>query len=474
MGFATGYQAGIRTPSPYDDILDRAQRERESERTAGIQQYVAQTGRMRFEAGESRLDREARTRTSRTAGAPSIRAGGAEDFYSYYPSDRPRPAAEKEALDRAAAEKISARKAGVSQYKAETGRITAEAGAESVRTATGISKEGAAFKAQKRDWFKKKKKDQDLYDNATSEILMGNVDAASEYFLQHFADVKGIDLKGTSDPTKNVLAIQKILGEIPKITKTENGVSILFPGKQEPAEFSTETFMGQYWGPQNPKHRTQTLEEAAEVKKTEAETREIGRPKGLSEKDALAREKFEFEKRKTMIDYPELATGEIAKDYYGGPADSAEVSIPTPGPGERLQYNKTTRQYRVVPMAGGGGGAIKKTGITKGPADLEKIKRSSADIKAYLDAHPIEQAAQPVPPRTGVKEPTPMPPAPTPNVSAGVAPDRGEATFTNVDIARKIGEVGGAGIDYFRTGMDEATGLFQEAAARRTEDNYAF
>ena len=436
MAFATGYQTGLNVPNPYTAIMDRRQRERESARTAGIQQYAAQTGRMRLGVEEKRADSDRAQREMESARTAGIQKDAAESL--------------------AEARK---RTAGISQQQADTARFSAESAAEERKSKTQLASE-------QREWVKSQKKDQDEYDEATRAILRGDYDAASRFFIQHAADVEGIDLKGTTNPYENALAVQKLLSRTPKITKTEKGVSILYPGTDAPQEYSPQTFMGEFWGPQNPKHRTQTIKEAAETRKVEAETRKIERG-DLSEKDRLAREKFAFEKKKALIDYPELAGAGIdAGIDAGGPADSAQIDIPA---GHKLQRNRRTGATRVVPIVGGGGGIVKPVGADNTQTDIEKITQFNDELKQYLDTHPIEQAARPVPERTGVVEPTA-------NVSTGIAsPQTGFTppeykTITSGDISGVVR----SGISRLGQGMDEATMRLQEAADRRSEYNYNF
>ncbi len=450
MGLGSAYQAGLKVPNPFDAILDRKQKERESARTAGIRQYEAKTGRMRLgmEEGktarateEARLSREAKeTIAARTAGI--------------YQSSI-------ESADVARRANV-----GINRFQAETSRMTAGSAAEERKSRAKTAKLTASQKTEKYEWDRAQRKDQAAYDSATAAIARGDYGPAERFMLEHAASIEGIDLKGTTNPFENALAVQKILGKIPKFTKTAEGVSVLYPGETTPQGYSKETFMGELWGPQNPKGRTQAL------KKDE-----------LSEAEKLAREKWDIEKQIKMTDYPGLITGaaeKIGAGYDGGPADSTVIDglQQLIGQGAVVKKNPATGKDvivmpdgRQIPMPGGPppGPIPEQAGITPSPtqtgvaqpSDLEQIKAYQKQLGQYLDATPIELSRQPVNPRTGIKG--------TPNVS-GIETDQGDPIFTAGDVA----DWGRAGIDRFGRGMDEATRRLQEAADKRRQQSYSF
>jgi hypothetical protein len=119
-----------------------------------------------------------------------------------------------------------------------------------------------------------------------------------------------------------------------------------------------------------------------------------------------------------MTPYQE-ATVDLKKrtfeEDYGVQYDSESAGAPQAiPPGHKMQRNRNTGETRFVPISGGGGvGVAKPAGAADTQTDLQKIEAFQSQLGAYLDSHPVEQAAQPPPSRTGVKEPTA-------NVSTGV------------------------------------------------------
>ena len=361
-------------------------------------------------------------------------------------------------------EKESARTAGIERDKAETERKKSEA-------ATGISKAAESRKAKEYEFKKNQRKWIQKWENADRAWAGGKGDsgAIQKYMVEKYMSDRDIDPKLLEDKS-GLLQFedwyQQMMKSIPNLDRQENGgFMVTFPG-QEPVEMSAAMIDGSVWAPYNEKHtfaKAVSAKEQAETGKLKAETRKLDRG-GLSDKNQLARDKLEWQKKKDLIDYPELGAGaaeKIGAGYDTGPADS--VVIVNKRTGEKLRVPRTDPRAQTKPTVPTAAQSMESMGTQPltGPPSMEQ--RGAVGLEKYGEFGDIQQG-RPAPMEQAYQS-SYQPPAGTLDTNAsGISK---ETTFTNADVWNTVSGTVRAGIDKFQAGMAGATADMEEAARRR-------